>query len=89
MFSYSLLKTNNLPVLKFNFDRDLAENMFIKHNFALGFLQYCIFKSDANIQENAEKGKKKQKAFLKIRVRTMMFRANVFSSSPVCLLCFW
>lgn len=84
------MQTNNLPVLKFNFDRDLAENMFIKHNFALGFLQYCIFKSDANIQENTEKGKKtKQKAFLKIRVRTMMFRANVFSSSPVCLLCFW
>lgn len=35
--------------------------MFIKHNFALGFLQYCIFKSDANIQENAEKGEKKNK----------------------------
>lgn len=59
------MQTNNLPVLKFNFDRDLAENMFIKHNFALGFLQYCIFKSDANIQENAEKGKKKKKGIFK------------------------
>lgn len=59
------MQTNNLPVPKFNFDRDLAENMFIKHNFALGFLQYCIFKSDANIQENAEKGKKKPKGIFK------------------------
>lgn len=59
------MQTNNLPVLKFNFDRDLAENMFIKHNFALGFLQYCIFKSDANIQENAEKGEKKPKGIFK------------------------
>lgn len=59
------MQTNNLPVLKFNFDRDFAENMFIKHNFALGFLQYCIFKSDANIQENAEKGKKKPKGIFK------------------------
>lgn len=59
------MQTNNLPVLKFNFDRDLAENMFIKHNFASGFLQYCIFKSDANIQENTERGKKKTKGIFK------------------------
>lgn len=62
------MQTNNLPVLKFNFDRDLAENMFIKHNFALGFLQYCIFKSinfNANIQENTEKGGKKTKGIFK------------------------
>lgn len=57
------MQTNNLLVLKFNFDRDLAENMFIKHNFALGFLQYCIFKSDANIQENTEKGEKNKRHF--------------------------
>lgn len=57
------MQTNNLLVLKFNFDRDLAENMFIKHNFALGFLQYCFFKSDANIQENTEKGEKNKRHF--------------------------